>query len=251
MEPKDINHKNITRWRFIKPDWRITAATLVFSALTIAAGQWQQGRAAYKEALQQRYDERSAAPAAELSDGPLDAEDFDQRPVRVRGTYESKYSILIDNKVHRGRAGYHVLTPLKIGNTDAYVLVNRGWIAQGRTREELPRVPMPQGAQEIEGIAVLPSTRFLELKNAAEGKGEGPVWQNLQLARYGEWSGLRVQPIVIEQTNDAKDGLLREWPRSDFGIEKHRIYAMQWYSFCILTVLLYVFFHFKRIPRAG
>ena len=238
-----MNWTCLKGWRFVKPDWRITVATLIFCALTLVAGNWQDGRAAYKRQLQARLDERSAAAPAFLNALPVAPQDYDQRPVMVRGTYLPKYEILIDNKVHEGRAGYQVITPLKIGDSDTYVLVNRGWIAQGRTRAELPQVSTPEGLQDIAGLAVAPGTRFMELQSDPH---TGRVWQNLSLEKYSQWSGLSLQPVVIEQSSAAVDGLVRNWPRPDFGIDKHRIYALQWYSFFGLAIFLYVFFHFKR-----
>jgi cytochrome oxidase assembly protein ShyY1 len=55
-----------------------------------------------------------------------------------------------------------------------------------------------------------------------------------------------LQPIVVQQTSDADDGLARDWPRPDAGVDKHRIYALQWYSFAALAAVLYVFLSFKR-----
>ena len=230
-------------WRVLKPDWRITVATLVFCALCLAAANWQQNRAAYKAELQARFDERSAAPQVLLAPQEVEPKDYDQRAVQVGGTYAPQHAILLDNKVYKGKAGYQLLTPLRIGDSNTYVLVNRGWIAQGATRAALPQVSTPAGVQQVEGIAVLPGDRFLELNEESE---QGALWQNLSLRKYAQWSGLRVQPLVIEQRSVADDGLVRDWPRPDFGVDKHRIYALQWYSFFGLALFLYVFFHIKR-----
>jgi surfeit locus 1 family protein len=170
-------------------------------------------------------------------------EDYALRPVRARGVYEPRYGILLDNKVYRGRAGYHIITPLKIDGSDMYVLVVRGWAAGGPTRDVLPEVATPAGVQTVQGIGMVPSTRVLELKSEPQ---PGPVWQNLLLDRYRAWSHLKLQPFVIEQTGDAADDLVRDWPRPDLGVEKHRVYMMQWYAFTALALLLYVVLNFKR-----
>jgi cytochrome oxidase assembly protein ShyY1 len=91
-------------------------------------------------------------------------------------------------------------------------------------------------------VAVVPGAIY----ELAAAPPEGRVWQNLQLDRYAQWSGLALQPIVVEQTSGADDGLSREWPRPDAGVDKHRIYALQWYSFAALAAGLYVFFGFRR-----
>jgi surfeit locus 1 family protein len=77
------------------------------------------------------------------------------------------------------------------------------------------------------------------------------VWQNLRLDRYRAWSKLELQPIVIQQTNDAGDGLVREWDRLDAGADRHRGYALQWFSLAALAVVLYVVLNLKRPANRG
>ena len=60
------------------------------------------------------------------------------------------------------------------------------------------------------------------------------------------WSGLELQPVVIQQKNDAGDGLVRDWHRRDIGADRHRGYALQWFSLALLTVVLYVVLNFER-----
>ena len=220
----------------------MTMVTIAFCALCIAAGNWQRGRAEEKLALQQKLEAWEKAPPVEVPASPLDAEAPALRPVVVTGTYDEARTILIDNKVYRGRAGFHVVSPLRIGDSDMYVLVNRGWIAGDPGRAALPRFPTPQGVQRVQGVAVVPSARVFELGEAQSG----PVWQNLVLDRYAAWSKLKLQPFVIQQTGEAHDGLVRDWPRPDTGADKHRIYAMQWYLFAAVSVILYVVLNLKR-----
>jgi surfeit locus 1 family protein len=136
-----------------------------------------------------------------------------------------------------------VLTPLKIAGSDIAVLVNRGWIAAGTRREVLPQFTTPAGIETVEGIAVVPSSHMLELDAKTE---EGSVWQNLVLARYAKWSGLKLQPVVLQQTSEAADGLTRVWGRPDSGADKHRGYAFQWYALAATILIIYVVLGFKR-----
>lgn len=220
----------------------LALATVAFCAAAVAAGLWQTRRAEEKAAIQARLDRLAVDPPLTLPATRVDAVDYAQRRVIAQGEFDDARTILLDNKVLRGRAGYHVVSPLRLSGGDRYVLVDRGWVAAGRTRDELPRVPTPAGAQRVEGTAIAPGPVY-EL--AAE-QAPGRVWQNLELDRYAKWSGLALQPVVILQTSPADDGLAREWARPDVGVEKHRIYALQWYSFAALAGVLYVFFSFRR-----
>jgi surfeit locus 1 family protein len=197
--------------------WVVGAAALGCVA-GIALGQWQSGRAAEK---------RAAGAAIER--------------VSVRGDFDTRHTVLLDNKVRHKQAGYEVLTPLKIAGTEDHVLVNRGWIAAARTREQLPEIRTPAGTVALEGIAQERLPRVL-----VHGESRGKVRQTLDLQEFARETGLRLRPRLIEQHSSLDDGLLREWPRPGLGVEKHESYALQWYSLAALACALGVVFSFRK-----
>jgi surfeit locus 1 family protein len=144
-----------------------------------------------------------------------------------------------------------VVTPLVLSDGRA-VLVDRGWIAAGESRAQLPQAPPPAGPVTVLGRVDLPA-HYVELAHAAPSGG---VWQNLDPPRFTAATGLPVLPIVLEQTAPvagpagANDRLVRNWPAPDFGIDKHRIYMMQWYLFAATAAGLWLFFNLRR-PREG
>jgi surfeit locus 1 family protein len=168
------------------------------------------------------------------------------RPVVAAGEYAASSQILIDNRVHAGRAGYHVVTPLALAD-GRVVLVNRGWVAQGASRAALPDVPPPFGPVTVEGRIAVPGPGHLDLLPDAV---PGVVWQNLDPARFAAATGVSVLPVVIEQTAAPApdDGLVRDWPAPDFGIDKHRIYMVQWYAFAALAIALWIILNLRGSP---
>lgn len=225
-----------------RPGLAKTAATAAVLVLTLAAAHWQTQRAEFKEALALRFDAREHAPLLDLGSARADPALLEFARVRVSGEFIAARSVLLDNRVYRGQAGYHMLTPLRIGNGTMHVLVNRGWVPAGASRATPPQISAPPGVQTVEGIAVVPPRRVFEL---AADATDGPVRQNLRLERLEQELGMTLQPLVIQQTAPAADGLVQDWPRPDFGIDKHRMYALQWYSFAALALVLYVALNLK------
>jgi len=229
--------------------WRLTLrpgmALLALGAVVamVLLGNWQTRRAEQKLALQERIDALARGPVLSLSAGRVRAEDFVDSRVAVRGEFAPRLSVFVDNRILRGVAGYHVVTPLRIRGGDVYVLVNRGWIAAGPTRDRLPEVRTPAGEVVVEGLAVVPPERVYEL---AGETGAGPLVQHLVLSRMAERTGLELQPIVLQQTSDAPDGLVRAWERPDSGASTHRAYALQWYAMGIVVIAIYVGLNLKR-----
>ena len=232
--------------RTFRPGWVPTLAAAAFIALTIALGDWQTRRAEEKLAAGRTLDEAARGPVLQVPSARVEAAPFEGRRVAARGTFIAGDTLFLDNKVLHGAAGYQVVTPLRPEGGGTSVLVVRGWIAAGE-RSRLPDVPTTAGVQTIEGLAVGPSARFLEL---APETASGSLRQNLVLSREEKNLGITLQPFVIEQTSEANDGLVRAWERPDTGVERHRSYALQWYSFAALAAVLYVVLGFKR-NRSG
>jgi len=222
----------------------MTLAGAAFVALTVSLGNWQTGRAQQKQAMQDAWERGREVSAVNLgSDGSRSAGALALQRVTARGDWDAARTVFVDNRVFGGRPGYHVVTPLRLEGTTRWVLVNRGWAPAGATRAELPNVATPSGAVRVEGVAVVPPDKVFELGKVPP---EEKVWPNLVLERYAKWSGLDLLPVVLQQTNDTGDRLVRDWPRPDFGIEKHKAYALQWYALAAVTVILYVVLNLKR-----
>jgi surfeit locus 1 family protein len=232
-----------------RPRFLPTLATLVAIVLFTSAGEWQRGRMAQKAALRAQFDAAIAAAPMALPATMSDGAALRYRPVIVTGTFDATHQILIDNKVQDGRAGFHVVTPLEL--TDGrVVLVDRGWVAAGALRAQLPEALPPPGRVVLTGRINIPTTNYVELERDTPA---GVVWQNLDPARFAQATRLAILPVVIEQTAplDAADTLVRVWPEPDFGIERHRIYMVQWYLFAATALGLWLYFHVFRRGTAN
>jgi cytochrome oxidase assembly protein ShyY1 len=202
-----------------RPRWWPCALAAAACAAGIALGNWQSGRAA----------EKRAAVANE-------------KHLQLRGEFLERYTVLIDIKLNRGRPGYHVVQPLRLAD-GRHVLVNRGWVAAPLHREHLPHLRTPPGLHDIEGQAL---DHFPRANAPAGAKPEGRVWQNVEVTTFAVWSGLKLEPYVLEQHSPLADGLARNWPRADAGVEEHEGYALQWYSLAVLSAVLCVALCIRR-----
>jgi surfeit locus 1 family protein len=202
-----------------RPPWWAAVLAAAGCAAGIALGNWQADRAAQK---------RAAGAAA---------------PVQVRGELLAQHTLFLQNRVHQGKSGYYVLQPLR-ERSGRSVLVLRGWSAVAA----LPRTP--SGEVILEGARRERPPRALEAGGKAE---DGNVRQNVTIAEFASWSGLSLEPYVIEQSSALvvtqppapSDGLARDWPRPEAGAEKNESYALQWYSLAALSILLFFFLNLK------
>ena len=222
-----------------------TFAMVVVVAICIIAGNWQRARMGAKESLRVQLDAATASAPAPLPQNVAEWSAWRFRPVAVTGTFDADHQILIDNKVHGGTVGFDIVTPLRLDD-GRIVLVDRGFVPAGPTREILPSVPPPSGIVTIRGRVNLPPANYFEL---GRENTVGPLWQHLDPRRYAEATGMPVLPIVIEamMPTGGDDALVRDWPAPDLGIERHRIYMVQWYAFAAMAFSFWAWFALR--PR--
>jgi len=250
-----------------RPKLLPTLAFLVMLPLLINLGLWQYGKAERKQALQDLLDARSREPAVQMAATPVDAEieSLRFRRVVLRGEYEPERQILIDNRVYKERAGYHVITPFKLADSTGHgmrVLINRGWIPAPDDHRSIPAVPTPAGPIELSGLAVVPSDKFFTLGVAAAQPSATaewqPVWQNLDLKRYRASVAYPVQPLVVllgsgtmDTAGDPANNFVREWPQPNENFAKNLSYAYQWFGFAGTLVVIYLAVNLKKLKKSA
>lgn len=229
---------------FSKTWFVILLATLLVSGITAKLGFWQLGRAQTKEALNAITVARQLEPALLNDDwaSGVVPEDWMQRSADLDGQWLPQFTVYLDNRSMKSQTGFFVLTPFQLSNGPV-LLVQRGWVARDRARSDfLPPVPTPQGKVTLQGRVVPSPSKLMELGAPVPVKeGFNLLRQNIDLQEFGLETKLPML-ATIQQTNDASDGLLREWPKSISGADKNRGYAFQWFALSALTLILFAWF---------
>jgi surfeit locus 1 family protein len=213
-------------------------------ALLVSLGRWQLDRAHEKEGRQAMLDARMEEPPLRLTGSVPSAEPLLFRRVVASGEWLAERQLFIDNQIHEGRAGFAVVTPLRIGGGSDVVLVNRGWIARDASYPHAPTVAAPAGPVTVSGLATVPPARFVEL--SAETIA-GNVWQNLTVERFRAQTGLPALPIVILDDRPAA-GLKSLHERPDAGVAKHREYALTWFALAATVLALWIALNVRKLP---
>ncbi|KQQ91848.1 SURF1 family protein [Massilia sp. Leaf139] len=244
-------------------------ATVVLVVLGIVLGNWQTRRAEEKLGVAAKLAERGAAAPLVLGDGgsvlghervgtgahptvrgetgsvPAPG-DIEYRRVRVTGQWVAEWPLFLDNRPLNGRAGFILAMPFKIAGSEQHVLVLRGWLPRdAQDYARLPAFQTPPGTVTIEGVATLSAGKLMQLGGAADPK-PGTRVQNLDIETVARASGVALQPFFVQQAGAGQDeGLVREWPAPDFGVDKHRGYAFQWYALAAMAALFFVMTGFR------
>jgi len=231
-----------------KPKLLPTLAVLVLLPLMVNLGMWQSNKADQKQAKQDLFDQREKDGFISIGSATIDLESMRYRRVSVRGNFEPKFQILLDNQVNQGQAGYHVITPLRISGSNTRILVNRGWVPVGEDRNILPAIETNTAEVEVTGYVQDLTGRYIELSHTDEtGAAWQPVWQNLDVERYKKLTNFTLQPaMILLDPASTVGGYVRVWPKPDFRIDVNRGYAIQWYLMSFALVMIYLFTNLKK-----
>lgn len=217
---------------------------LMFLGLAVfgSLGTWQLNRSAERRAVLDAFESSEASPPVSgLASVPAGG---GNTRVRLTGRYLADTQVLLDNMTHEGMRGYHVLTPLE--TADSLVMVNRGFLAGGPDRSELPDLAVSGGEREVVGIAVPYFRRGLRLREEA---AEVSWPRRMVYPTADQLRGLFDSPLPGYQVlldGSEPDGYVRAWRPYGLEPERHLAYAVQWYGLAAAAAGIWLAVTFKR-----
>ena len=224
-----------------KPGVRITIFFIIFAVLFFSLGIWQIERGQAKTQIMSEFENK-------LSKEPiyLNAESKKWDRVLVSGKWENKKQLLIDNVIHQGIAGYKVLTPLRIDETNKLILVDRGWIKQNKYREILPNIELIETDEIVSGILEYPELGLV-LSEDLVSKEWPKISQSKNLEVLSKEYDESIYPFILLADPILKYSLeyIKIVPTNMTTI-KHYGYSAQWFLMFIVLCFMYIWYGYKR-----
>ncbi len=230
---------DIGNYRF-SPGLLVTILTFVLAYIMFSLGQWQISRAQYKDNLQQKIAERQHKAPISYNELPYEETDRVFLPVAFRGTYDSSHTIFFDNRIVDGVVGYDVFSPFMLEN-QVVVLVNRGFIEQGKSRKQLPNINTPPGIVNIRGLMEKPPAKGLVLsEDLHQGMQWPAVLQYIDIAELEAKLGSQLMDMIVRLDENEAGALKYHQPIINLDSAKNNGYAFQW--FAMMSALLSLYF---------
>ena len=219
----------------------MTMLTLLLLVAFVALGRWQWGRAEAKRALWDAF-ARGSDAAMQLDARPLaDWPRFSH--VKATGRWHGEHQFLLDNRIVDGAPGFEALTPFEL--TDGrWLLVDRGWLKFNGHREQLPDIGLHASAAEtilVGRLDQLPSAGLASGRAAPVATGSWP--RLTTYPRSTELSaalGVSLQNRILLLDSAESDGYVRHWSAPGVPPNTHWSYAIQWWCFALVLLVLYV-----------
>ena len=208
------------------------AVAALFAVACFYLGQWQWGRHEDKAARAQRINSHYFASPVPLSRAmPVPDASLPRAGewtlVSATGRYAAQSLMLVRNRPNNGVFGYEVVVPLELSDGGS-LLVDRGWIPNGRSAADPPVVPTtPAGEITVTGWLrvgepslgrAMPHGRLASI-NLAEAQAQTGV------PLYGAYLILR------GEVGPPGERIVRPQPleQPDTGEGPHLAYALQWW----------------------
>jgi surfeit locus 1 family protein len=227
-----LNH---ARW---SASWGMTLLTLLAVTAFVDLGRWQWHRAQQKRVLATAFTAGNAVPTELEARATAALPRYTQ--VRVHGRYDGTHQFLLDNISHAGKAGYDVLTPMLLADGRT-VLVNRGWIPL-RSRRQLPDITLHADG-ELSAAGKLDDLPVVGIALGHVAPSPGADWPQLTsfptMADLSTALGRATEARQLLLNPDEPLGYLRDWHPGGLTAVQHLSYAVQWWSFAALALVLY------------
>ncbi|MEE4375933.1 MAG: SURF1 family protein [Candidatus Competibacteraceae bacterium] len=232
---------------WFKPTLIPSLITLIVFPLLLSLGFWQLSRAHYKAALEMDFAAQLNLPYVPIEQLDLTAKNVRYRKVSATGRYDETHQILLDNQVLNGRPGYHVFTPLRFESSAPAVLVNRGWVPLGASRQQFPVIDVTDAEVTLRGRLAQPANPGMRLTNPS-GAQWPQVVQYLDYAEIASTLGYALAPVVILLDSNMSNGYQRDWrpTPAGFGPERHQGYAVQWFALAATLLIIYCVVNTQR-----
>lgn len=224
----------------------------------VRLGLWQLDRHAEARERNEAREAQLAEPPVPLGallarvgdEDELDADRLEWRHVHLMGRWVPEGEVVIRNRMHQGRPGVHVVTPLRLGrDADALtVLVLRGWLA---APDAMNPGSIPEQAQSDESpasvVGVIRPSRDgagLPVLPAGQGADARPSFAAVDVAAIEtaapdsvSYAPFFVQLLPEEDDADGADGGPVPVPMPEEGNGPHLAYAVQWFAFALVTLI--------------
>lgn len=217
--------------------------TLAAVAALVALGTWQLERKSWKEALIAGLEEKLSAPPVALParEGwpQLTAEKDEFRRVRFSAEFLDQEALVYTSgsaiRPDVSGPGYWVLSPARLTG-GSRVIVNRGFVPEGKQDPNTRREGQPRGTIEIIGSMRWPEPRGLFTPNDTPAKNLWFVRDPAAMAAAKGWGS--VAPFYIDQEEPpAPGGLPKVGPLKPSLPNNHLQYAVTWYGLALVILV--------------
>ncbi len=234
--------------RWSRPSLFALTLLVVGVAAFVWLGFWQLRRADDKQRLFEAFSLAESAAPITLTQARRDETPQHYPRVSVSGRYDSGHVYLLDNQTREGRAGVIVWMLFQPDEGGPTILVDRGFLVQPDPYIK-PAIPaLPSEVATLTGLYAPPPGFGLRLGgDTLPGQATWPKTTiRIDRDEIARDSSRTLDTRVLLLDADPGVGFERHWTPEVMVPDKHRAYALQWFSFALAALVIFVVLHRRR-----
>lgn len=222
----------------------------------LGLGTWQVERKAWKDGLLQAIETRLREPAADIA-GLIHAtgpeRDIEYKRVRARGHFIHAAEQLLWVPDPKLGPGYHVYTPLLLGN-GRHVIVNRGFVDAAHRDRATRSNGLPTGGIEVIGLARRGERpgAFSPQRDSRTGVWYWRDLPGMSRAALGNEAASALAFFVEAEASPSATGTGPKGGATRLTLpNRHLEYALTWYGLAMTLVGVWLAFVISRLKAAA
>lgn len=225
-----------------------TVMTVPVVLIMLALSVWQLNRYSWKVDLVDRLNEQLSEASVELPTGDFDLKEWGYRRVTLTGEFLHEKEIHLFSHADKGRKGFQIITPFIRSDDKGVVLVNRGWVPEGKKNPESRSEGLMQGEITVSGVIRKSWTKAYSFLPASDPVAN--VWLYGELKEMAHHLKLEVAPSFVELDATPVPG---GWPlggQTRISVPNNHIeYFVTWFGLAAAMAFIYVLFGLSRARK--
>lgn len=222
--------------------WAFILLIVLVMAACLRLGVWQLDRLGQRRAEIDRIRGQQELPPVRLNKLEI-TPSLAYRRANVEGEFDPQGQILLENQSLDGQAGYHLITPLRIAQSESGILVDRGWIpfetGISADLDEFESAGMITVAGILMPSVDQPGVGFLADPVSDSGGTPLGSWRFLTIELIQRQVDFPLVPLILVQSEPPPtgSGLPQPDPRLELDEGPHLGYAIQWFAFATIALI--------------
>ncbi|EMR09333.1 hypothetical protein PNEG_02288 [Pneumocystis murina B123] len=248
-----IGTRYLTYTTFSRSSYVIKGLLTIIPITAFGLGTWQYYRLKWKSQLIKEFEKRISSEPLRLTKDVnfSDVLSLEYQKVLLTGRFKHDQEILVGPRLFEGKNGYHVITPIEIGD-ECKCLINRGWIPSYMADQSKRTEGLSSEEVTIQGLIRLPpKSNLFTPKNEPESKKYYYI-DIEQMSKLTQSEYIYIEQLIDDfimapflATKGKPIGKLAEIQIRN----KHLEYMFTWYSLFIATLfMLYRVFKQPQSP---
>lgn len=232
--------------------WTLCVGVVLLSCLFASLAAWQAGRYFERQAVMALRQAKALAPPIPVTIvEQITTEDHQYDRLALAGDFIDDRCFLFDNQIHQGQVGYHVLCPFALAAEQPWLLVNRGWLPIGESRQTLPALPKSEKSIQITGTLDKPLYNRLVSEPIESSQTHWPLRiQNQDIEAMAQRLGHPLVPWVLQLERGDRQAFALSETTPWLTPMRHQVYALQWLSFLIITWSFWIRLNLRKSAHA-